>query len=129
MDERAWSHLRLFVMLLCLFFSMVAVVLGAAALYYVVDTTTKIRDTQLEGTPLGKRLQKSTDDTATSLELLQDCLNEDGECARANRENQARVLDQLRNDMFIIGACMEAGDHRTEEQIRACYFETQKKAP
>lgn len=121
MPDQVLAPLRLMVLLLIMFLSVVAIVLGALALYYVVDTTDKIRTTQIEGTPLGKQLQKSTEDTASSLALLQDCLNEDGECAKASRENQGRILESIREDMFIIGACMEQGTHRTEAQIRRCY--------
>lgn len=102
------------------FLGIVAVVIVLLAIFNTNTTTTDVRDTQLTGTPLGRSIAQSTEDTSATLALLQDCLDPKGECGSRSAANQKAALDAIRRDMIITATCIDKPGHQTEAQIMRC---------
>lgn len=117
----AHRRFRFWLMIFLSFLSLVALVAALYAVFGTSQTTEEIRDTQLEGTPLGQRIAQSTDDTATTLALLKDCLDPAGECGKRSAASQQTALGSIRDDMFTIAACIDKPGRQTQAQIRRCY--------
>lgn len=66
----------------------VAFVLGLGILVGVLILLSAIRDTQLEGTPLGKRLEESAN-------TIESCTSTDGKCAKRNQRETAELIAGL----------------------------------
>lgn len=102
------------------FLALVAVVLSMLAIFGTFTTTNDVRDTQLEGTPFGKKIAKSVDDIAQVLALLQDCLDPNGVCGKAAAENQRVIAEHLHEDAITIAACADKPGVQTRAEINAC---------
>lgn len=86
--------------------AIIGMLVGAivAALVSVPVAVWQIRDTQLEGTPLGKKL-------TVSAERILDCTdagdekNPPGDCYRKNQERTAEVLASVQQITVLAAAC------------------------
>lgn len=127
----ARPRLRLWIMIALAFLTLVAVVLSLAAIFgtfnktsEVQSTTNEVRDTQLEGTPFGKKLAKSVDDIASVLAILQDCLDPNGVCGQQAAENQRSIARRLHDDTITIAVCADKPGTQTRAEIEACVEES-----
>lgn len=79
-------------------------VLVLACLLLTLKVSSQVRDTQLEGTPVGKRLLESS-------ERILDCTEAGsetqppGECYQRNRESTAEVLASVQRIIILSAAC------------------------
>lgn len=123
MNDR-WVRIRFVLILVTAFFAFIAMVLSLVSVAYVVDAVSKIRQTQITGTPLGRKIEQSTSDTAITLQILQDCLDPNGVCGKASSENQKIILLQVREDFIAAVACADQPGIQTEDQIDACVMKS-----
>lgn len=83
--------------------SFVLLIVGVLALTQQQTAETRhlaeqVRDTQLEGTPLGRQL-------AASAERILDCTDSTGECYKRNQERTAKVVGDLNRVIVLAAAC------------------------
>lgn len=64
----------------------------------ILTLTQEVRDTQLEGTPLGRQLQRSAD-------RILDCTESQGECYKRNQRNQADAIGNINRVAVLAAAC------------------------
>lgn len=102
------------------FLALIALVLSLTAIFQTAGTTQDVRETQLEGTPFGKKIQQSIDDIAAVLAILQDCLDPNGVCGKQSAEGTAAIIEQFREDSITAAACADQPGTQTREQIAAC---------
>lgn len=90
-------------------FAISVLTLVAAALFVVLQ----VRGTQLEGTPLGKKLLEQA-------ETIKSCTSTDGECAKRNRKQTADLVADINRISIIAAACADQPAQQTVEQIQSC---------
>ena len=76
-----------------------AFVLGVVVMISLtLQLATEVRDTQLEGTPLGKKLQSSAD-------RILDCTSPDGQCYKDGQERTAKAVGDINRVIVLAAAC------------------------
>jgi hypothetical protein len=63
-----------------------------------------VRDTQIEGTPLGKQL-------AASADRILDCTDSTGDCYKRNQARTAKVVGDLNRVIVLAAACSVGLEH------------------
>lgn len=88
-------------------------VLVLALLLLIVSLTGQVRNTQLEGTPTGKKLLQSA-------ETIEDCTQANGECYERNLQRSAEVIGDLNRVIVIAASCASGPDEKTVQRIQEC---------
>lgn len=106
---------RIITVYMCVVLTVVA---GVGIVSFVRDSQTvdAIRDTQLEGTPLGKRLNG----LAITIE---DCVNPEGQCFKDGEERTGEVISQVSEITAMTIACADEVGTQTYKVIRACVLD------
>lgn len=79
----------------------------------VLTLTQEVRDSQIEGTPFGKRLQESSDQ-------IIDCTSPEGTCYKRSQRRQGEIVATLNLGAIYGAYCVEQNREATIPQIKAC---------
>lgn len=91
----------------------VVIVMLLAMLIRTWTLTDSVRATQLEGTPLGKKLYDQA-------ERIESCTSTNGECAKRNRQATADSIADINKITLYAAACADQTGQQTVEEIQSC---------
>lgn len=85
----------------------------AAFILGIVAVIAAIRQTQIEGTPTGRRLLEASD-------RILDCTDPAGVCYQRNQERTADVIGDVNRVAVYAAACADQRGIQGEDEIYAC---------
>lgn len=107
----------------------VVIYICAASLVFAVvgmfasslQTLQAVRDTQIEGTPTGKKLLAASD-------RILDCTDPEGECFQDSQERTAKAVGDINRVVVLAAACSVGLDEsltvaERQEEISACVID------